>query len=60
MDANENLWRKVNRWTRAGNQGKEILCPECAAETHVRHFAWSVLKCGNCKEYIEKYKWRYI
>jgi len=51
------LCGKVNRWTRAGNQGRELYCPECAAETHVYHFAWSVMKCGKCKEYIEKYRW---
>jgi hypothetical protein len=53
----EEMCGKVDRWTRAGNQGKEIYCPNCTSETHVYHFAWSELMCRNCKEAVEKYRW---
>ena len=47
----------VNRYTRAGNNGKEILCPECREWGTVYHFAWSALGCTHCNEMIDKEDW---
>ena len=46
--------KKVNRYTRAGKQGKEITCPKCYESYLVYHFSWSALVCTCCKETIEK------
>ena len=44
----------VDRYTRAGNNGKVIICPECNNEARVFHFSWSALGCLGCKEMIYK------
>ena len=44
----------VNRYTRAGNNGKQICCPECREWSTVYHFAWSALGCTHCGEMINK------
>ena len=46
--------KKVNRYTRAGKQGKEITCPKCNQSYPVYHFAWSALVCLGCKQTIQK------
>ena len=46
--------KTVNRYTRAGKHGKEIICPKCYESYPVYHFAWSALVCTCCKETIEK------
>jgi len=58
MDGNtKNLTKEVNRYTRAGKDGKLIVCPVCQAITMVYHFAWSGLKCKECKAYVAKPAW---
>ena len=47
----------VNRYTRAGRNGKDILCPECRTWGTVYHFAWSALGCTHCHEMIDKEDW---
>ena len=47
----------VNRYTRAGINGKEITCPLCEHEHTVYHFAWSALGCLNCKGMVNKQDW---
>ena len=47
----------VNRYTRAGKNGKDILCPECRTWGTVYHFGWSALGCTNCHEMIDKEDW---
>ena len=47
----------VNRYTRAGRNGKEILCPECRTWGKVDHFGWSALGCTHCHEMIDKEDW---
>ena len=49
---------KVNRYTRAGNNGKVIICPECNNKSTVFHFSWSALGCPNCKYIVDKYDWK--
>ena len=44
----------VNRYTRAGNNGKVIICPLCNTEATVYHFAWSALSCQSCEQSINK------
>ena len=47
----------VNRYTRAGKNGKDILCPECREWGTVYHFSWSALVCQSCKESVNKEEW---
>ena len=51
---------KVNRYTRAGVNGKVIVCPECHCHQTVYHFAWSALGCTQCKGMIEKSEWSVV
>ena len=48
---------KVNRYTRAGYNGKSITCPQCEHEETVYHFSWSALGCTHCKSMITKSDW---
>ena len=48
---------KVNKNTRAGHQGKDIVCPKCNHVGKVYHFTWGNLGCINCKKIINKYDW---
>jgi len=48
---------KVNSYTRAGKDGKYIVCPHCTGALRVYHFAWSALGCIYCKEMVEKDQW---
>ena len=48
------MFKTVNRYTRAGKNGKQILCPECREWATVYHFSWSQLRCIHCEEDINK------
>ena len=48
---------KVNRYTRAGQDGKWIVCPKCSHPSLVFHFSWFALTCVSCKESIDKLDW---
>ena len=48
----------VDRYTRAGNNGKVIICPECNNEHRVFHFSWSALGCPDCHYIVDKYDWK--
>jgi len=48
----------VDRFTRAGNNGKTISCPNCSAPATVFHFSWSALTCQYCGKSINKNSWR--
>ena len=50
---------KVNRYTRAGKNGKAIYCPHCAGRIEVNHFAWSAVVCPHCKIDVKKHEWDY-
>ena len=50
--------KTVNRYTRAGKNGKEIICPHCNKISRVYHFSWSAVGCLNCKEMVNKNEWR--
>jgi ribosomal protein S27E len=51
---------KVNRYTRAGYDGKVISCPNCKEKKTVYHFSWSGIKCNKCKQMIDKEKWNVV
>jgi uncharacterized CHY-type Zn-finger protein len=48
---------EVNKNTRAGRNGKEIICPLCKASITVHHFAWSALICDSCDAAVQKSDW---
>ena len=48
---------RVNKYTRAGKMGKQIVCPSCKHSVTVYHFSWSGLGCTNCNQMIDKYDW---
>ena len=50
--------KNVNRYTRAGRNGKEITCPKCKESVRVFHFAWSAITCINCGADVNKLDWR--
>ena len=49
--------KRVNRYTRAGKNGKQITCPICINSHDVFHFSWSALTCQSCKQSINKEDW---
>ena len=51
-------YKTVDRYTRAGKNGKQIMCPKCQSVRTIYHFNWSGLTCPDCKESIDKYEWR--
>jgi len=50
-------YANVNKYTRAGNNGKNIMCPNCEKVHRVHNFAWSLLNCPHCRSNITKYEW---
>ena len=50
--------KQVNNNTRAGNNGKDIKCPNCTAPAKVFHFSWSALTCQDCDNSVDKYSWK--
>ena len=53
----DSRYKSVNRYTRAGMWGREIVCPRCDASTTVYHFSWSALECQWCKSMVNKNDW---
>ena len=49
---------KITRYTRAGNNGKVIICPLCDNKHTVFHFSWSALTCQDCDNSVDKYSWK--
>ena len=47
--------KRVNKHTRAGQQGKTIYCSKCNSKNKVYHFSWSALTCEGCDQMIDKY-----
>ena len=50
----------VNKYTRAGNNGKWIKCPNCSQTNKVFHFSWCSLTCQCCRSNIDKYSWKLV
>ena len=53
----ESSTMKVQKRSRAGNNGKLIVCPKCNESARVFHFSWSALTCQSCQQSINKYEW---
>ena len=51
------VWKPLDRWTRAGSTGRVIRCPHCGLEKRVYHFSWSAVTCQGCKRMVDKYEW---
>ena len=49
--------KRVNRHTRSGFDGREIICPMCDHVSTVYHFSWSSLVCQHCELQINKGSW---
>tara|TARA_B100000809_G_C14768896_1_gene398642 strand:- start:15 stop:476 length:462 start_codon:yes stop_codon:yes gene_type:complete len=47
----------VSKTTRAGRDGREIVCPVCDHTATVYHFSWSALECNGCHSDVEKNAW---
>ena len=52
-----NLPFNVNKHTRAGRDGREIVCPKCDAKDKVYHFSWTALRCSHCDADVDKGDW---
>lgn len=52
--------QRVNKHTRAKNDGTDIICPKCTKSTKVYHFCWSAISCLNCQWLIDKNDWYII
>ena len=48
----------VTRYTRAGKNGKQIVCPEGGSIRRIYHFNFSGLVCPQCKQSLAKYDWK--
>ena len=49
--------KKVDRYTRSGYGGREIICPMCDMVETVYHFSWSSIMCQHCELQIDKRSW---
>ncbi len=45
----------VNKHTRAGEDGKIVICPKCDGILKLYNFAFCAIACLHCNEEIEKY-----
>ena len=50
----------VTKYTRAGKNGKQIVCPECGSIRRIYHFNFSGLVCPQCKQSVDKYSWKVL
>ena len=48
----------VSKYTRAGKNGRAIICPQCNNYARVYHFGWSSLNCIHCDASVNKSDWR--
>ena len=48
----------VTRYTRAGKNGKQLVCPECGSIRRIYHFNFTGLVCPQCKQSVAKYDWK--
>jgi rubrerythrin len=53
----KNGFKNVDRYTRAGKNGKVIICPVCGEPELVYHFSWSAMTCPSCRESSDKNDW---
>jgi ribosomal protein S27E len=51
------MTQTVNRYTRAGRDGRPIVCPHCGTFATVYHFAWCAITCSGCHRMVDKTDW---
>ena len=44
----------VTKHTRAGQNGKKIICTHCGTMNTVYHFSWAAITCGGCDRMVNK------
>ena len=49
--------KKVDNKTRAGYEGRMIICPQCKKGFTVYHFSWNACICDTCRKMIDKKDW---
>ena len=47
----------IHKRSRAGKNGKNIMCPVCGHIPRIHHLSWSSLTCTSCKSDVDKYEW---
>lgn len=47
--------KPVGKYTRAGKNGRIVICPKCNGILKLYHFAFSAIVCLHCHKEIEKY-----
>ena len=47
----------IHKRSRAGKNGKNIMCPVCGHIHRIHHLSWSSLQCTSCKSDVDKYEW---
>ena len=45
----------IQKTSRTGQSGRNIMCPHCQSIDKVYHFAWHSLQCGHCKQMTNKF-----
>jgi hypothetical protein len=48
------IMKKLTKYSRAGKNGKAIVCPHCSNRRRVYHMAWDHLICSGCKAEVPK------
>ena len=47
----------MTKRSRAGKNGKNIMCPVCEHVHRIHHLSWTSLTCTSCKSDVDKYEW---
>ena len=47
----------IHKRSRAGKNGKNIMCPVCGHIHRIHHLSWSSLTCTSCKSDVQKGEW---
>ena len=47
----------IHKRSRAGKNGKNIMCPVCGHIHRIHHLSWASLTCTSCKSDVDKYEW---
>jgi hypothetical protein len=50
-------YQLMSKRSRAGKNGKNIMCPVCGHIHRIHHLSWTSLTCTSCKTDVDKYEW---
>ena len=50
-------YQLMSKRSRAGKNGKNIMCPVCGHIHRIHHFSWTALQCTSCKSDVQKGEW---